>query len=81
MKIVMFVSNSASTANKPEESTTVLRLNLPPKSDKVDDANADVFTDEQRKSALIELQGISEELRAIFKGGQRVTVTIEPAAK
>ena len=51
MKLTMFVSNAASTAGKPGENQNVLRLNLPPKSDKIDDVNKDVFPDEGKKAA------------------------------
>lgn len=79
MKLTMFVSNAASTAGKPDDTQNVLRLNLPPKSDKVDDENKDVFPDTNKKGGVVEFQGISDKLQAEFKGGQRVTVTIELA--
>lgn len=80
MKITCFIANAASTAQKPDESTNVLRLNLPPKSDVVDDGNPGVFADDARKSCLIEIQGLTDEQQAAFRGGRRVVVTIEPAS-
>lgn len=79
MKLTMFVSNAASTAGKPGENQNVLRLNLPPKSDKIDDVNKDVFPDEGKKGGVIEITGMADAVQAEFKGGQRVTVTIEVA--
>lgn len=79
MRIVMFVARAASQSPRPEDATNVLVLNLPPKSDVVDDANTDSFPDQNKKSGLVEIQGLSDELQAAFKGGQRVTVTIEAA--
>lgn len=79
MKLTMFVSNAASTAGKPDDKQNVLRLNLPPKSDKVDDENKAVFPDESKKSGVVEFQGITDAIQAEFKGGQRVIVTIEVA--
>lgn len=79
MKITMFVANAASTSAKPGDSQNALRLNLPPKGDRIDDDNPDVFTDAMRKHAQFEATGLTDELLAPFKGGQRVTVTIEIA--
>ena len=79
MKLTMFVANAASTAAKPGETQNNLRLHLPPVSDKVDDQNLDVFPEQARKSGIIELQGLDAGLLDTFKGGQRVTVTIEIA--
>ncbi len=77
MKLTLLVTNSASTANKADESTNVLRLTLPPKSENVDDGNPGAFVDDGRKSALFEAQGLTDELMAPFRGGKRVTVTID----
>lgn len=79
MKIVMFVSNAASTAGKPDEVSNLLRLNIPPKSESVDDNNTNVFANPNQKNGFAEFNGITDELLAGFKAGQRVTVTIEVA--
>lgn len=79
MRLVLFVANAATTAHRPDDATNNLRLTLPPKSDNVDDANGDAFPDASKKSALVEIQGLSDELQAAFRGGQRVTVTIDVA--
>lgn len=75
--INLYVNNAASTASKPGEQTSVLRLQLPPKSDRVDDENLGVFADADRKSTLMEIQGLNGDFHSQFKGGQRVKVTIE----
>lgn len=77
MKITFFVANSASTSAKPGDTTNNLRMHLPPASDKVDDQNLAVFPEQNRKSAIIEIQGLDEAQLAKFKGGKRVVVTFE----
>lgn len=79
MKLTMFVSNAASTSGRPTEAQNLLRLQIPPKSDQIDDENADVFPDATKKAASVDIQGLSDATMADFKGGQRVTVTIEIA--
>lgn len=82
MRIVTFVSNSASTSAKPDVAMNVLRLQLPPqtdKADRLDDNNSDVFLDPTKKSAMVEIQGLSDTEMLTFKAGKRVVVTIEVA--
>lgn len=77
MKLTLFVSNRAATSGKPDESQNILRLNLPPKSDKIDDDNKEAFPNANTKSGVVEFTGLSDEIMAEFRAGQRVTVTIE----
>lgn len=77
MKLTLYVSNAASTSGKPGEKQNVLRFNLPPKSDKVDDENAALFPDASRKSVVLEIGGLADEELAKYSGGKLASVTIE----
>lgn len=73
----MFVTQAGSNASQPDDGTNVLRLNLRPKSDKVDDANVEVFPDQAKKSGSFECAGIADEAVEGIKAGRKVKVTIE----
>lgn len=79
MKLTVFVSNAGSTSARPGESQNTLRLVLPPKTDRVDDENKDVFPNGANKNVIVEIHGLSDEALEPFRGGTRVTLTIEPA--
>lgn len=73
----MYVGHAATNADKPDESFTALRLQLSPKSERVDDANREHFPSDVRKACNIEVQGIAEASIDGVKAGRRAKVTIE----
>lgn len=78
MQIILFCNQAGQSAGQPGKSTNVLNFSLPPKSDRVDDDNAAIFTDANgNKGAHLTLNGVSDEALAEFKGNPRVLVTIQ----
>jgi len=77
LKLTLFVVSAATNSQRPGEMQNMLRVALPPKSDRVDDENVDAFPAPDKKNATVEFYGLSDELQAAFKAGQRVTLTLE----
>lgn len=73
----MFVTQAGSNSSQPDDSTTNLRLNLTPKSDKVDDANVEAFPNQTKKNGILELNGLADGAVDGVKAGRRAKVTIE----
>lgn len=80
MQIVLFCNNAGQQAGQPKKSSNTLNLTLPPRSDKVDDANADFFADPNNKGANLTLNGVSDYVLEAFRGNPRVKVTLEVLA-
>lgn len=77
IKLSMFCQNAGHSSGIPGKPNYQITLTLPPKSDRIDDENKDVFADAQNRSATINLQNVSPEMAAQFAKAPRVKVTIE----
>lgn len=79
MKLTLHCVQAGANSQAIGSAQNLLIARLPPKSDAVDDANADAFPDQAKKNVNFEATGLSDEIMAEFKAGARLTITVEVA--